>query len=183
MRPTCGACLLTDVDTALSESLCLLQGKLTSTDVPADAVVDWLTLRPLQCCNVIRKGCSDDKTKVSAKEGLKKFFFKCGDGYRSCECAFNIVEPHENANGMWVPAGTFSLQWNNLPHDHRCVSLFACSYSKKFPFVKYAGCSVCTKKVHPDLKKLVQEHAEILAPMYAESSVRDLFCVPPLSRL
>jgi hypothetical protein len=59
-----------------------------------------------------------------------------------------------------------------------CVFVF-----NKFPFVKYAGCSVCTKKVHPGLKKLVQQHADLLAPMYAEVAVRDLFCVPPLSRL
>jgi hypothetical protein len=37
-----------------------------------------------------------------------------------------------------------------------------------------AACSLSTKKVHPALKKLVQEHAEILSPMYAESAVCDL---------
>jgi hypothetical protein len=156
--------------------LCSLQGKLQPSDVPADAFVDWLTLRPLECCTVVRKGCSDEKTKISAKEGLKKWFFKCGAGYTSCECAFQAVEPHENANGMWVPAGKFSLQWNNRQHDHTCVSFFRVFL---FPFVMYAACSVSTKKVHPELKRLVIQHAETLAPMYAESAVRDLFRVPP----
>jgi hypothetical protein len=42
----------------------------------------------------------------------------------------------------------------------------------------YAACRKSTRKVHPALKKLVKQHAELLAPMYAESAVRELFCVP-----
>jgi hypothetical protein len=174
---------LTDMDTALSERtepLCSLQGTLQPTELPAGADVDWPTLRPLQCCDLVHKGCKDERTKISVKEGFKKWFTKCGEGYSSCDCAFQVVEHHESQDGMWVPAGIFSLWWNKRHHDHTCVSfwrVFLC------PFVMYAVCSVSTKKVHPALKRLVHDHSEILAPMYAESAVRDLFCVPPLSRL
>jgi hypothetical protein len=149
--------------------LCWMQGTVEHAELPADAEVHAATLRHLQCCELIRKGSKDPKTSV--KEGLKKWFAKCGDGYSSCDCAFQIVEHHVNENGMWVPAGRFSLQWNGQHHDHTCVS---CLLVFVLPVGMNAACSLSTKKVHPALKKLVQEHAEILSPMYAESAVRDL---------
>ena len=149
--------------------LCWMQGTVEHAELPADAEVHAATLRHLQCCELIRKGSKDPKTSV--KEGLKKWFAKCGDGYSSCDCAFQIVEHHVNENGMWVPAGRFSLQWNGQHHDHTCVSCFLVFL---LPVGMNAACSLSTKKVHPALKKLVQDHAEILSPMYAESAVCDL---------
>ena len=133
VRPTCGAGLLTDADGACASPdcpgpLCWMQGTVGHAELPVDAVVDAVLLRQLQCCELIRKGCTDPKTSV--KEGLKQWHVKCGEGYTSCDCAFQAVEHHLNERGMWVPAGTFSLQWNSQHHDHTCVRVCLCSYSR-----------------------------------------------------
>ena len=141
--------------------------------LPADAEIHALTLRQLHCCEIIRKGSKDPKTSV--KEGLKKWHVKCGAGYASCDCAFLVVEHHLSEDGMWVPAGNFSLQWNSQHHNHTCVS---CLLVFLLPVGMHAVCSLSTRKVHPALKRLVQDHAETLAPMYAVFAVHELFCVP-----